>query len=163
MQKHSKIGWGSHISWLYRMAITPRIPDLDAIFLFYSFTNWCHISYAWGQLWHPAAMQCCIAEPHYGMMSTLYYDVMMQWKCNVMIRYNSLTPKQSQERQLVPWHIYRSAMRCVKFGVAVLKVSILKREVSICHGYMCIVLYIYWSDMRCAKFGIAVCKASMLH
>ena len=33
--------------------------------------------------------------------------------------------------------------------------------VSICHGYMCIVLYINRSAIRCAKFGVAVFKASM--
>ena len=35
----------------------------------------------------------------------------------------------------------RSGMRCAKCGVAVLKVSMLDWGVSICHGYMCIVLY----------------------
>ena len=47
--------------------------------------------------------------------------------------------------------------------------------VSICHGYLCIVLYmklIWWngfavicarSGMRCAKCGVAVLKASMLN
>ena len=55
-------------------------------------------------------------------------------------------------------------MRYAKFGVAVFKVSMLDwRRVSICHRYMCIVLYIYISAMRCAKFGVAVFKASMLN
>ena len=35
----------------------------------------------------------------------------------------------------------RSAMRCDKCGVAVLKTCMLNLGVSICHGYMCIVLY----------------------
>ena len=39
------------------------------------------------------------------------------------------------------FYIHRSAMRCAKFGVAVLKASMLNWGVSICHGYMCIVLY----------------------
>ena len=43
-------------------------------------------------------------------------------------------------------YIYRSAMRCGKFGVLVFKASMLnwKRGLgSICHRFMCIVLYIY--------------------
>ena len=38
-------------------------------------------------------------------------------------------------------YIYRSAMRCAKFGVAVFKASLLDWG-SICHWYLCIV-YIY--------------------
>ena len=39
-------------------------------------------------------------------------------------------------------YIYRSAIRCAKFGVAVFKASMLDwRRRAICHGYMCIVLY----------------------
>ena len=38
-------------------------------------------------------------------------------------------------------YIYRSAIRCAKFGVAVFKASMLDWRGSICHGYMCIVLY----------------------
>ena len=62
-------------------------------------------------------------------------------------------------------------MRCAKFGVAVLKASMLNWGVSICHGYMCIVLYmeLIWghafpkiSGSRSAKCGVAVFKASML-
>ena len=34
---------------------------------------------------------------------------------------------------------------------------------SICHMYMCIVLYIYRSAISCAKFGVAVLKASMFN
>ena len=71
--------------------------------------------------------------------------------------------------------IYRSAMRCAKFGVSVLKASMLNWAVSICHGYMCIVLYmtLIWcngfaeiyarSAMRCAKCGVLVLKASLLN
>ena len=59
-------------------------------------------------------------------------------------------------------YIYRSAMRCAKFGVVVFKASILNWQGgSICYGYMCIVLYIY--IYRSAKFGVAVFKASMLY
>ena len=32
---------------------------------------------------------------------------------------------------------------------------------SICHGYMCIVLYIERSAIRCVKFGVVVFKASL--
>ena len=40
------------------------------------------------------------------------------------------------------FYIYRSAIRCTKFGVVVFKASILNwRRGSICHMYMCIVLY----------------------
>ena len=39
------------------------------------------------------------------------------------------------------WHLYRYAIRCAKFGVVVLKASMLNWGVSICYGYMCIVLY----------------------
>ena len=83
-------------------------------------------------------------------------------------------------------------MRCAKFGVVVLQASILNWGVSlpwifvhcaiyetyvvswfcrdlssigggsICHRYMCIVLYIYRYAMRCINFGVAVFKASML-
>ena len=71
-------------------------------------------------------------------------------------------------------YIYRSAMKCAMFGVAVLKASMLNWGVSICHGYMCniyiyiyilyiyIYIYIYRSATRCAKFGVVVFKASML-
>ena len=61
-------------------------------------------------------------------------------------------------------YIYRSAM----FGVVVFKASMFNWGESICHGYMCIVvyiyiyIYIYRSAMRCAKFGIVVFKASIL-
>ena len=34
-------------------------------------------------------------------------------------------------------------MRCAKFGVVVFKESMLDCRGSICHEYMCIVLYIY--------------------
>ena len=60
-------------------------------------------------------------------------------------------------------YIYRSAMRCAKFGVAVCKASMLDCRGSICHGYMCIVLYICRSAMRHAKFGVAVLQACMLN
>ena len=54
-------------------------------------------------------------------------------------------------------------MRCAKFGIAVFKASMVNwRRGSICHRYMCIVLYIYRDAIRCAKFGVAVFKASML-
>ena len=62
-------------------------------------------------------------------------------------------------------YIYRSAMRCGKFGVLVFKASMLNWKrgwVSICHRYMCIVLYIYRSAMGCANFGVAVFQASVL-
>ena len=35
--------------------------------------------------------------------------------------------------------------------------------VSICHRYMCSVLYIYRSAIRCTKFSVVVFKASMLN
>ena len=38
-------------------------------------------------------------------------------------------------------YIYRSAMRCAKFGVVVCKASMVNCRGAICHGYMCIVLY----------------------
>ena len=38
-------------------------------------------------------------------------------------------------------YIYRFAMRCAKFGVAVCKASVLNGRGAMCHGYMCIVLY----------------------
>ena len=90
-------------------------------------------------------------------------------------------------------YIYRSAMRCAKFGVAVCKASMLNCRGAICHGYMCIVLYmnlfgvmvlqrsmldwkgsichrymcillyIYRSAIRCAKFGVVVFKTSVLN
>ena len=45
----------------------------------------------------------------------------------------------------------------------VLQRSMLNWRGSICHRYMCIVLYIYRSAMRCAKFGVVVLQASMLN
>ena len=55
-------------------------------------------------------------------------------------------------------------MRCATFGAVVCKASMLDwRRGSICHRYMCIVLYIYRSAIRCAKFGVVVFKASMLN
>ena len=60
-------------------------------------------------------------------------------------------------------YIYRSAIRCAKFGVVVFKTSMLDWRGSNCHMYMCIVLYIYRSAIRCAKFGVVVFKASMLY
>ena len=67
-------------------------------------------------------------------------------------------------------YIYRSAMRCSNFGVAVFKASMVNCRGAICHGYMCLVLYIYIyiyiyiyrSAMRCAKVGVVVLQASML-
>ena len=48
-------------------------------------------------------------------------------------------------------------------GVMVLQRSMHDwRRGSICHRYMCIVLYIYRSAIRCAKFGVAVLQASLL-
>ena len=50
------------------------------------------------------------------------------------------------------------------FGVMVLQRSMLNwRRGSICHKYMCIVLYICRSVIRCAKFGVVVFKASLLN
>ena len=60
------------------------------------------------------------------------------------------------------FYIYRSAIRCAKFGVAVFKASMLNRWGPICRGYMCIVLYIYRSTLRCAKHGVTVLQASLL-
>ena len=69
----------------------------------------------------------------------------------------------------------RSAIKCTKFGEAVLKASMLNWGMSICCGYMCIVLYMKLiscngfaeifarSAMSCAKCGVAVLKASMLN
>ena len=54
-------------------------------------------------------------------------------------------------------YIYRSA----KFSVAVFKHLGSIDGGSICHGYMCIVLY--RSAMRCAKFGVAVFKVSLFN
>ena len=55
-------------------------------------------------------------------------------------------------------------MRCAKFGVAICKASMLDwRRGSICHRYMCIVLYICRSAIRCAKFGVVVLQACMLN
>ena len=63
--------------------------------------------------------------------------------------------------------IYRSAMRCGKFGVLVCKASMLnwrrgwegQSAIGICAlFYICI----YRFAIRCAKFGVAVFKASML-
>ena len=65
-------------------------------------------------------------------------------------------------------------MRCAKFGVVVLQTCMLNWAASICHWYMCIVLYmkLIWcngfaeiyarSGMRCARCGVAVLKASIL-
>ena len=39
------------------------------------------------------------------------------------------------------FYIYRSAIRCAKFGVAACKASMLNCRGAICHMYMCIVLY----------------------
>ena len=63
----------------------------------------------------------------------------------------------------VLFYIYRSAIRCAKFGVAVFKASMLD-----CNGGqavigICALLYIYRSAMSCAKFDLAVFKASMLN
>ena len=62
-------------------------------------------------------------------------------------------------------YIYRSAIRCAKFNVAVFKASMLnwKREGggSICHRYMCIVQYI--SASRSSKFGVVVFHGSMIN
>ena len=49
-------------------------------------------------------------------------------------------------------------MRCTKFAVVEFQASMLDWRGSICHRYMCIVLYMYRSSMRCTKFwcsGIA--------
>ena len=53
-------------------------------------------------------------------------------------------------------YIYRSAMRCAKFGIAILKASMLDLGVLICHGYMCIVLYM-------KLIGVMVLQRSMLN
>ena len=58
--------------------------------------------------------------------------------------------------------IYRSAIRCAKFGVMVFKASMLdwrRGWESICHRYMCIVQYI--SASRSAKISVVVFKASL--
>ena len=87
---------------------------------------------------------------------------MLNWRGSIWHRYICIV-----------LYIYRSAIRCAKFGAAVLKASMLDWGVSICHGYMCIMLYmkLIWcnafaeiyarSAMRCAKCGVAVLKASM--
>ena len=58
----------------------------------------------------------------------------------------------------------RSAMRCAKCGVAVLKASMLDWGGQSAKG-ICALFYIYIerSAIRCAKFGVAVFKASMLN
>ena len=60
-------------------------------------------------------------------------------------------------------YIYRSAIRCAKFGVMVFKASMLnwrgQSAIFICALFY---IYIYRSAIRCAKFGVAVFKASML-
>ena len=54
-------------------------------------------------------------------------------------------------------YIYRSAIRCAKFGVAVFKASLLNwGGQSSMHIYAC--FYIY----RSSKFGVVVFKASLL-
>ena len=62
----------------------------------------------------------------------------------------------------VLFYIYRSAISCAKFGVAVLKASILDWRQQILAIGICALFYIYRSAIRCAKFGVAVFKASML-
>ena len=44
--------------------------------------------------------------------------------------------------QCALFYIYRPAMRCAKCGVVIFKASMLDWRGSICHMYMCIVLYI---------------------
>ena len=53
-------------------------------------------------------------------------------------------------------------MRCAKFGVAVIKASMLNWGINLTWLYVhC--LYICRSAMRCAKFGVALFEASMLN
>ena len=63
-------------------------------------------------------------------------------------------------------YIYRSAMRCARFGVVVLQTCMLDWGVSICHGDMCIVLYmklIWCNGFARDLCGVVVLKASMLN
>ena len=53
--------------------------------------------------------------------------------------------------------LYRSAMRCAKFGVAIFKVSLFKFGVQSAMG-----IYELFYTYRSAKFGVVVFKASML-
>ena len=55
------------------------------------------------------------------------------------------------------FYIYRSAIRCAKFGVAVFKASLLDWGGQLTMGIYAL-FYIY----RSAKFGVVVFKASML-
>ena len=71
-------------------------------------------------------------------------------------------------------YIYRSAMRCAKFGVEVLQTSMLNWGVNLPWVYVhCAIYETFWcnafaeiyvtSAMRCAKCGVAVLKASLLN
>ena len=55
------------------------------------------------------------------------------------------------------FYIYRSVIRCAKFGVAVFKESMLD-----CKGVNLPWVYALFGIYRSAKFGVAVFKASML-
>ena len=55
----------------------------------------------------------------------------------------------------------RSAMRCAKCSVAVLKASMLNLGGQSAIG-ICALFYIHRSAIRCTKFGVVVFKASML-
>ena len=57
--------------------------------------------------------------------------------------------------------IYRSAIRCAKFGVGVFKASLLDCKEGPSAMGICALFYIY--IYRSAKFGVAVFKASMLN
>ena len=58
-------------------------------------------------------------------------------------------------------------MRCAKCGVAVLKASMLDWGVSICHGYMFIVLYmkLIWcngfAEIHVQLIGVSICHGYM--
>ena len=59
-------------------------------------------------------------------------------------------------------YIYRSAIRFAKFGVVVIKASMLNCKGGQVVIGICALFYIYRSAKSCAKFGVAVFKASML-
>ena len=59
------------------------------------------------------------------------------------------------------FYIYRLAISCAKFGVAVFKASMLDwRGQTLAIG-ICALFYIYRLAISCAKFGVGVFKASM--
>ena len=61
------------------------------------------------------------------------------------------------------FYIYRSAIRFDRFGVVVLKASMLTCKGGKVVIGICALFYIYRSAIRFAKFGVVVFKASMLN